>query len=93
MEKKCSKCKKNKNEFPLFKNGKEKKICFDCSGDKNKQEVVKNTVSKPDIIEHTNRFMEHHIHFKKINEEFLWRASFPVHKYNTKKIMVYINKL
>ena len=38
-------------------------------------------------------FLEAQLEVNKINEEFLWRASFPVHKYNTKKIMVYINKL
>ena len=35
-----------------------------------------------------DRFLEHHYKFKRLNQEFLNRSFFPVHKYNSRHVMV-----
>lgn len=75
---KCPSCRGNRLIEFFQKNNKKMKTCSICREKANKKQPQQ---------EPTNRFMEHYVKFKRINEQFMMRAWYPRHKYETKHMM------
>ena len=76
---KCPSCRGNRLVDSFQKNNKKMKTCSICREKANKKQPIEQQT--------TNRFMDHHLKFKRLNEQFLMRASFPRHKFETKYVM------